>query len=137
MWLQAATDTRGEWVQKLPEPWLELLERVQCVTECGFETEAGRRLVQKPESLGEVCVELKELPQRSLGDLLGGEMELVQRPKQRQQLQTGTLQAGAKVSKAMITRSHADIIPHPQPYKQQDIWGWSLSEAPENLVIAL
>jgi hypothetical protein len=46
-------------------------------------------LIQNPESLGVVGIQLKELPNQSLRNLIWGQIHSVESAKQRQQIQPG------------------------------------------------
>lgn len=100
MLFQVAPDAGREVSQKVLTPCRKLLKRTQCVAKHGLHTDLVSGLIQGPKSFREVRVEFEELVQKLLGDLLGSQMELVQRPEQRQQLQTGTLQAWTKILEA-------------------------------------
>jgi hypothetical protein len=56
-------------------------------------------LVQSPERLGIVGVQLKELSNQSLWNLSGRQVHPVQRAKQRQQIEPGSFQPGAEISR--------------------------------------
>jgi hypothetical protein len=56
-------------------------------------------LIQSPERLGIVSIQFEELSNQSLWNLSGRQAYLVQRAKQRQQIEPGSFQPGAEISR--------------------------------------
>ncbi len=69
----------------------------QGIAEHGLDIQGSGSLLQGPEALRIVGIQLKELSNRSLRDLRGCQIHSIQRTKQRQQIEPRRFQTGAKV----------------------------------------
>ena len=89
----------GEVFSELRTGCRELFQRGQGVTQHGMPIKSVARLVECPESLGIVCIKLKELVDEALGNFGGRQVHLVEGAEQSQQIEAGRFQAWAEAGR--------------------------------------
>ncbi|HEY5161853.1 MAG TPA: hypothetical protein VII81_02485 [Terriglobales bacterium] len=79
-----------------------------------MEIQTARRLVQGPESFHIIGIQLKQLAYQALGDFSGRQIHPIQRPKQRQQIESGSFQTRSEVDRNFRRRaaSHSLSMAH-------------------------
>ena len=104
----------GEGFSELGTGAWESLQRGQGVLQHGLPSEPATLLVERPESLDIVGVELKELLEEALGNFGGREVHLVEGTEQRQQIEPRRFQAGAQAVQDFDrrTRGHGPSMRH-------------------------
>jgi hypothetical protein len=74
-----------------------LFQRCERIAQHDSQTEFPRRLIEPPECFHIVRIEFEQLSDQALGYLGRGQVHLIQRTKQRQQIQPRGFQSRAKV----------------------------------------
>ena len=86
----------GETLSESGRGFGQLFQSGQSIAEHGLQIQGSRRLIQAPESLRIVGVQLKEMSNQSLRNLRRHQIHSVQSTKQRQQIEPGRFQTGAQ-----------------------------------------
>ena len=86
-------------------------QRRACIGDHRADVEAARGEVEHLEGLGEVGVEFEELVQQVLWDFVCREVQLIERPEEREQVETGGFDLGLDVPRYEVTNAlHGEAL---------------------------